>query len=91
MGFSRLRTLTRLSQPTKGNEMAQVIEQLPNGADVLIRLEQVVERTTLSRATIYQLISEGRFPKQIQIGPRRVAWRLSDINEWIADRIVVTA
>ena len=39
---------------------------------------------------ILKLEKKGRFPRRIQIGPRRVGWRLSDIESWIADRAAET-
>lgn len=35
---------------------------------------------------ILRLEKDGRFPRRIQIGIRRVGWRLSDIEKWLADR-----
>ncbi|MGL6587440.1 helix-turn-helix transcriptional regulator [Aeromonas sp. FDAARGOS 1407] len=52
----------------------------------LIKLKDVTEMTTLSKATIYRLIKQGAFPPQISLGPRAVAWRLSDIVAWIEQR-----
>ena len=49
----------------------------------LLRLPAVVDRTGLSRATIYLMISRGEFPRQKQIGPRAVGWLESDIESWI--------
>lgn len=39
---------------------------------------------------ILKLEKQGRFPRRIQIGPRRVGWRLSDIEAWIAERAAET-
>ena len=52
-----------------------------------IRLNVVQEITSLSKSTIYRLISEGDFPKQIQIGKRAVVWVRSDINAWINQKL----
>ncbi len=52
-----------------------------------IRLNVVQEITSLSKSTIYRLISEGDFPKQIQIGKRAVVWVRSDINDWINQKL----
>ena len=52
-----------------------------------IRLNVVQEITSLSKSTIYRLISEGEFPKQIQIGKRAVVWVRSDINDWIDQKL----
>lgn len=33
---------------------------------------------------ILKLEKKGEFPKRIRIGARRVGWRLSDIENWLA-------
>lgn len=53
----------------------------------LLRLTDVRARVPYSRSTIYQLISQGKFPKPICIGERAVAWLESDIDAWIEARI----
>jgi prophage regulatory protein len=35
---------------------------------------------------ILRLEKQGRFPRRIQIGLRRVGWRLSEIENWLAQR-----
>ncbi|HHQ4530938.1 TPA: helix-turn-helix transcriptional regulator, partial [Aeromonas hydrophila] len=49
----------------------------------LIKLKEVVEMTTLSKATIYRLMKNGKFPCAIHLGAKAVAWKLSEIIEWI--------
>ena len=49
----------------------------------LLRLPQVEEKIGLKRSQIYLLMKEGRFPKPLQLGPRSVAWRLDELDEWI--------
>ena len=46
-----------------------------------------ISKLGLSRSLIYQLIADGTFPKQINLGPRAVGWLESDIQEWINTRI----
>lgn len=38
--------------------------------------------TGLEISTIYRRIRAGTFPPPVQTGPRRVAWRESDIAKW---------
>lgn len=38
-----------------------------NAADRIIRLRTVLDRTGLSRSTVYRKIAEGTFPSQIRI------------------------
>ncbi|WP_336290242.1 AlpA family transcriptional regulator [Aeromonas dhakensis] len=49
----------------------------------LIKLKEVTEMTTLSKATIYRLMSKGEFPSVVRLGPRAVAWMQSEVMKWI--------
>lgn len=53
----------------------------------LIKLRDVMALTSLARATVYKYISEGRFPKQVNLGGNCVAWVEAEIMEWIEQRI----
>ena len=35
---------------------------------------------------ISRLEQAGKFPRRIRLGPNRVAWRLSEVLQWIEDR-----
>jgi prophage regulatory protein len=48
-----------------------------------IKLPQVISITGLSRSAVYQAISEGRFPKQINLGARSIAFLESEVQEWM--------
>lgn len=54
--------------------------------EILRRLKDVKNQTGLSRSGIYDLEKHGKFPQRVQIGPRAVAWRSSEIDEWIESR-----
>ncbi|MGF6481981.1 helix-turn-helix transcriptional regulator [Paraburkholderia sp. JPY419] len=42
----------------------------------------------LGQSTLYRLMQLGQFPKPVPLGVgNRVAWRESDVQQWIADRI----
>jgi len=56
------------------------------GASIL-RLPQVKSKTGLGRSTIYNLIAEGNFPKQIKLTPRSSGWLESEVQEWINSRV----
>ena len=53
--------------------------------DRIIRLKTVLDRTGLTRSTLYRKIAEGTFPRQISISARSVGWRESSIELWITD------
>lgn len=54
---------------------------------VLLRRPQVQQRVNLSRSTLYRLISDGLFPKPVDLGPRAVGWVEHEIDAWIKSRI----
>lgn len=49
----------------------------------LLRLPEVMDRVGLRRSTIYQRMSEGRFPKCRSLGPKCSVWVEAEINAWI--------
>ncbi len=53
--------------------------------DRIIRLKTVLDRTGLSRATLYRKITEGTFPRQVPISVHGAGWHESAVNRWIAD------
>lgn len=52
-----------------------------------IRLSEVQRRTGYSKAWIYRLMSQKRFPASVKIGTRAIAFVESEIDEWISTRI----
>lgn len=60
---------------------------MTNAADRIIRLRTVLDRTGLSRSTVYRKIAEGTFPSQVRISVHGAGWRESAINRWIADPV----
>jgi prophage regulatory protein len=49
----------------------------------LLRLPEVIGRVGMSRSTIYQRMSEGRFPKSRSLGPKCAVWIEAEIDGWI--------
>ncbi len=62
------------------------IHPLPSDQERLYRLPAVEEISGLSRATIYDLITNGRFPSQLKIGSSSL-WRKSDLDTWLASQV----
>ncbi len=54
--------------------------------DRLIRLEEVLSYTGLSRSELYRKTQIGEFPGSVKVGVRAVRWRESEVEEWIAER-----
>jgi prophage regulatory protein len=51
--------------------------------DRFLSISSVVAKTGRSRASIYRMVAAGSFPKQERIGMRSVAWRMSEIIDWM--------
>ncbi|KTE17171.1 helix-turn-helix transcriptional regulator [Sphingopyxis sp. H115] len=49
----------------------------------LMRLNEVLDLTGLSRATLYRKIAAGTFPPQHKLATRCCGWRASEINMWL--------
>ena len=56
-------------------------------AKSFVRLPQVIDRTGLSRSTIYFRISEGSFPAPVSLGGRAVGWVDTEVHAWIDNQI----
>lgn len=53
----------------------------------LERLAVVMQRTGLTRPTIYRQMKLGQFPQNIKLSARSVAWLSTEIDGWIHGRI----
>ncbi len=51
--------------------------------DRFLRVTEVVFVTGLSKATLYRLMAQGKFPKQIKISSGAVGWRESEVMDWL--------
>ena len=64
-----------------------------NNIPQLLSIKDVVNYTSLSRSTIYEMINEESdrydptFPKKVQLTKVRVVWVASEIAEWINNKI----
>lgn len=56
----------------------------------LLHLKEVLNRTSLSRSTVYRLMALGEFPKAVALGSR-VSWVESELAEWIDARVAARA
>lgn len=69
---------------------ARLPEEIPRsrGPIRVLRLAEVMNTVGLSRAMIYKLQGEGRFPRPVKItGSRAVRWVEQDIQAWLAQQI----
>ena len=56
----------------------------------LLRINEVITRTGLSRSTLYLRIKQGSFPRPISLGSRASAWVSSEIDQWIDHQIYLS-
>ncbi|MAE90022.1 MAG: AlpA family transcriptional regulator [Pelagibaca sp.] len=52
----------------------------------VLRLPDVCARIGLKRASIYKMMAADKFPRPIKLTERSVGWRLSDLEQWLAER-----
>ncbi|HUD94921.1 helix-turn-helix transcriptional regulator [Sphingobium sp.] len=53
--------------------------------DRILRVEEVLHRTGLSRATLYRKIAAGTFPRQIALSTNCAGCHESAVSRWISD------
>lgn len=49
----------------------------------MLRLPTVLNKTGLSRSSLYQLMKYRKFPTPVKIGVRSVAWVEDEVNAWL--------
>ncbi len=72
--------------------MSQVNQAEASLRDVILKIKQVIEITSLSQATIYRYLSDPNsdFPPRIKLGVGRVGWRASSIEKYLNTRAEVS-
>lgn len=49
----------------------------------ILRIDAVLERTGLTRSTLYRKIDAGTFPRQVKLSTRCAGWHESAVNAWL--------
>ncbi len=70
-------------------ERAAALRQMLGFVDRLVREPERQHITCVSRAHWARLEAAGKTPRRVLVGPRRVAWRLSDLMAWVDSRAAV--
>ncbi|HHF3183992.1 TPA: AlpA family phage regulatory protein [Vibrio alginolyticus] len=55
-----------------------------------LKLQQVMDKTTLCRSSIYNLIKAGDFPKNVTVMGKRKAWLESEVEDWMVSKIEIS-
>ncbi|WP_353772123.1 AlpA family phage regulatory protein [Sphingopyxis sp.] len=56
----------------------------------LMRLNEVLDLTGLSRATLYRKIAGGTFPPQHKLATRCCGWRVGEVDVWLRNPMTFT-
>lgn len=56
----------------------------------LMRLNEVLHLTGLSRATLYRKIAAGSFPSQHKFAARCCGWRVGEVDLWLRNPVTFT-
>ena len=72
------------------NPPARAPRNIESVTPLLLRMPTVMRLTGLGRSTIYRLVAERKFPSPVRLGPRAVAWRRADLDQWSESRPAVT-
>ena len=86
--------MTTQNKHTNGKGLKHTLDELPLFANLhappslkVLRLPEVIVRVGLKRASIYQRIQTGIFPKPIPLGPRAVGWLEHEVEAWLVERV----
>ncbi|MEW5710177.1 MAG: AlpA family phage regulatory protein [Pseudomonadota bacterium] len=50
----------------------------------ILRVEDVMRLTGLSRTTLWRMERTGKFPARVQIGARGIGWHEQEVLDWLA-------
>ncbi|HKM36070.1 MAG TPA: AlpA family transcriptional regulator [Thiopseudomonas sp.] len=64
--------------------MANIIQ---NETPRIMRMAEIIKLTGYGRASIYNFMSEGTFPKSKKLGLRAVGWNSLEVQAWIDARL----
>ncbi len=49
----------------------------------ILRIKVVMERTGLTRPTLYRKMADGTFPRQVRISSNGIGWREDAVDAWL--------
>ena len=54
---------------------------------MLLKIQKVIEITTLSRSTIYRLVESGKFPRPVKLTTRTIGWVEEEVRDFLQEKI----
>jgi prophage regulatory protein len=70
---------------------ADIADGGPTPTIRVIRLNEVMQMTSLGKTTIYQLQSRGEFPRSVKITTQALGWIEEQARSWIKVRMAARA
>jgi prophage regulatory protein len=67
--------------------LAMDIDQWSRPVKKLIKIKDVLACVPVSRAQIYAMIAEGKFPRQVKLGGFGAFWVEEEVEAWIQSHI----
>jgi prophage regulatory protein len=58
----------------------------PAAVRTILRMPQVEAASGLKQSHIYELISQGRFPRPVKLSSQAVGWYSDEVAQWQAER-----
>ena len=68
-----------------GTSLSEALRDQPP-RERFVREPERTRLTGLSRSAWYKLEKEGKVPRRIRLNPRTVAWRLTELEAWMAGK-----
>jgi prophage regulatory protein len=62
------------------------VETHSSPVDRLIRIDEVLHISGMSRSALYASIQKGEFPAQVKLSKKSSAWVYSEVLDWIRAR-----
>lgn len=87
--FSPFDTLPTTASPARQKRQKPAPRPV-QGHDRLLRRREVQQATGLSRTALYRLIAAKDFPTQVRLSTNTVGWLCSEVDDWIAGRVVAS-
>jgi len=73
------------------NQWGGLTTNAPDTEERGIRLNEVIGMVGLSKTTIYELISTGKFPAPLKLSTRASIWKLSAVQSFLQGEFVAKA
>ena len=67
------------------------IDMAGDAPERILRINAVLDRTGLTRSTLYRKIAAGTFPRQVKLSARCAGWRESAVNAWLQNPMCFSA